>query len=135
MLKNLKWLGLAGVILVAAGVGGCTDPITANQDPIMQYPQVHMESYYLQQWTRVQPPITSRVGAGQLHVTVAIRNLTDSDMGLDYKYYFTGPSGSMVENETGWKLVTIPRKGISQIEFTSLSADARDFRVELRQRQ
>ena len=128
MVRKLLWL--APVMLAVAS---CTDPISATQDPVVQYPQVQFDSYYLQTWMRVQPPAVDRVGAGQLHVVVPIRNRTDEDRSLDYKYYFTDKNGVQVESPSGWQLVKIPRKGIEQFEFTSLSAAPQDFRVELRE--
>ncbi len=113
---------------------GCTDPIAAKQDPIQEYPQVHLTSYWLQTHLRVQQPIVSRVGAGQLAVQVSIRNLTDDDLSLDYKYYFMDEKGKQIQ-ESGWTFVKVPRKGINAIDFTSLNFQAADFRVEIRYRE
>ncbi|MGN6368807.1 MAG: DUF1425 domain-containing protein [Phycisphaerae bacterium] len=128
MLKKVLPL-LMGAPLVIA-LSGCTDPIAAWQDPIVEYPQVHVDAYSLQQRIRVQKPIASRFGAGQLQVDVPIRNLTDHDLNVDYIYYFTDRRGVQVgEPVTAFQM--IPRKGIGQLEFKSLSA-VDDFRVEIR---
>ena len=128
MLKKVLALVVAAPMLVAAA--GCSDPINAWQDPVVEYPQVHVDAYSLQQRIRVQKPIATRFGAGQLQVDVTIRNLTDHDLNVDYIYYFTNNRGVQIGDPvTAFQM--IPRKGIGQLEFKSLSA-VDDFRVEIR---
>ncbi len=128
MLKKLLPFLLAAPMALA--ITGCTDPIAAWQDPIVEYPQVHVDAYSLQQRIRVQKPIATRFGAGQLQVDVPIRNLTDNDLNVDYIYYFTNARGIQIGDPvTAFQM--IPRKGIGQLEFKSMSA-VDDFRVEIR---
>ena len=84
----------------------------------------------MQQRIRVQKPIATRFGAGQLQVDVPIRNLTDGDLTVDFLYYFMNNRGIQV-GEQNVDHVTIPRKGIGQIEIKSMSA-VDDFRIEIR---
>jgi uncharacterized protein YcfL len=125
---------LAGASL-AMFLAACTGPIAAQQDTLTEYPQVHVDSYSLRNDVVIQPPVASRVGAGQLRVDIPIRNKTDGDLNLDYKYYFTDKNGVQVEHDTSWQAVRIPRKGIETIEFTSLTPAPADFRVELKRRK
>ena len=128
MLKKLLPFLLAAPMALA--ITGCTDPINAWQDPIVEYPQVHVDAYSMQQRIRVQKPIATRFGAGQLQVDVPIRNLTDADLNVDYIYYFTNARGIQIGDPvTAFQM--IPRKGIGQLEFKSMSA-VDDFRVEIR---
>ncbi len=129
MLKRVY--GLGALLPLALAMSACTDPIPAYQDPLPDYPQVHVEAYLLQNLIRVQAPIVSRVGAGQLRVDIPIRNLADRDLPIDFVYYFYDARGVLIAPPSSRQFVSIPRKGISQIEFTSLSAAA-DFRVEIR---
>ncbi|HUO09141.1 MAG TPA: DUF1425 domain-containing protein [Phycisphaerae bacterium] len=129
MLKNLVLVCALGTMGLA--ITGCTDPINAWQDPIVEYPQVHVDAYSMQQRIRVQKPIATRFGAGQLQVDVPIRNLTDDDLTIDYVYYFMDSKGIQIgEPETAF--LRVQRKGIGQIEIKSLSAAAADFRVEIK---
>jgi len=128
MFKKSMMLMLAAATLSLAA---CTDPIEVRSDKFSQYPQVHTESYYLKEWTRVQEPQAVRVGAGQLKVMIPIRNLTDNELQLDYIYTFTDPRGITVEGPSSRQFVRLPRKGIGQIEFTSMTATAADFRVQI----
>ncbi len=129
MLKKIY--GVAAVLPLVLAMSGCSDPIPALQDPLPDYPQVHVEAYLLQNLIRVQPPILSHVGAGQLRVDIPVRNLADRDLGIDFIYYFYDSRGVLIAEPSSRQFVSIPRKGISQIEFTSLSPAA-DFRVEIR---
>ncbi len=128
MVKRLA----AAAMLAVVGLTGCTDPIVANRDNIDVYPQVHVESYFLRNVALVvQPPRTSRVpGSGQLRVSIPIRNKTDDDLNVDYIYYFLAANGKQVEKTSGRMFLNVPRKGMAEIEFVSLTP-AEDFRVEL----
>ncbi len=128
MLKKL--LPLLLVTPLALAITGCTDPINAWQDPIVEYPQVHVDAYSMQQRIRVQKPIATRFGAGQLQVDVPIRNLTDDDLTIDYVYYFMDAKGIEI-GEPQVAFLRVQRKGIGQIEIKSMSAVA-DFRVEIK---
>lgn len=128
MLKKVG--GFATLLPLVLAMSGCSDPIPALQDPLPDYPQVHVEAYLLQNLIRVQTPILSHVGAGQLRVDIPVRNLADRDLGIDYVYYFYDSRGVLIASPSS-QFVSLPRKGISQIEFMSLSPAA-DFRVEIR---
>ena len=127
MLKKL--LAAAVVLPVMMVIAGCNEPITADQDTIAQMPQVHLETYTLRQQVKIESIQTPRVGAGQLKVLMPVRNLTDSDLSLDYIYYFYN-HGAIAEGPSSRMHIMIPRKGSSQIEFTSLTP-VDDFRVEI----
>ena len=131
MLKRASALAMV-LLPLAVAMSGCTDPIPALEDPLPDYPQVHVEAYLLQSLVRVQKPILSRVGAGQLRVDIPIRNLADRDMQLDFVYYFYDQAGVLIAPPSSRQFLMVPRKGISQIEFTSLSGNAQYFRVEIR---
>ena len=130
LMKKLLAMGLVTMGLLAAG---CEGPIPAYQDPNTPL-QVSLTGFGVQDDIRVTLPKPERVGAGQLKVTVQLYNRTGSDLGLDYKYFFTDKAGVQVENPiaTGWEFVKIPPRGYQAITFTSMSAAAEDFRVQLR---
>ena len=110
----------AALLTAMLGLAGCTEMIASNQDAYVEYPQVHVDSYYLKTWTRVMPPNMQRVGNGQVSVDVPIRNLTDSDINLDYQYSFTD-RGTQIDMPSSWHMITVPRKGAAHIQFSSLT--------------
>jgi len=128
---------LMAVVLAGMGmaISGCTDPIPALQDTIVQPPQVLMSDYWRQGQLRVEVLPPERVGAGQLKIGGQIRNLTDWPQSLDYKTWFVDERGVQVDNPIGWQHVVVPQRGYEQFSATSMSAEARDFRIEIRKAQ
>jgi uncharacterized protein YcfL len=128
-MKKFLAMGLVSLGLLAAG---CEGPIPAYQDqngPL----QVSMTDFSLQDKIRVTIPKPERVGNGQLKVTVQLYNRTDKDLSVDYKYFFTDKAGVQVEKlDIGWELERIPPRGYQSVTFTSMTAAAEDFRVQLR---
>jgi hypothetical protein len=128
---------LMAAVLAGAGlaISGCTDPIPGLQDTIVQPPQVLMSDYIRQAQLRVEVLPPERVGAGQLKVGGQLRNLADWVQSLDYKVWFVDERGAPVDNPIGWQHVTIPQRGYEAFSATSMSAAARDFRIEIRRAQ
>ena len=133
MKKLLPSSLLASSLLALGLLAGCQDPIPAWQNPNAPL-QVTMDNNWLQNELYVQLPKPERVGAGQLKVTLQLYNRTGDDMTVDYKYFFTDKAGNKVEDpiSTGWEAERVPAHGSQSISFTSLSAAADDFRVEIR---
>ena len=133
MLKKVL-TGCASAVMLMA-VAGCTDPIAANQDTYYPYPQVSVDSYSLKYDIAVGAPVVSQVGAGQLRVDMTVRNLTNKDIDLDYKFYFVDVNGVQVEGDKSWLSRRIPTRGMETIEFSSLTSSAADFRIQMRRKK
>ncbi|HEY4330368.1 MAG TPA: YcfL family protein [Phycisphaerae bacterium] len=127
-MKSFLAFGVLSLSLLA----GCNGPITAYQDPNMPL-QVSVSDYWMQQEIRVTPHVERIPGTGQLKVSVQVFNTTDKDLSLDYKYWFTDKAGIQVDTiDSGWEFQRIPAKGYQNLTFTSMSAAAEDFRVQIR---
>lgn len=122
----------AGAIFTSL-LAGCQGPVVPYKDSIARYPQIHLASYHLQNKIALQEPLVSRVGDGQLDVVVPVRNLTGGNLYLEYQYYFTNQQGGQAEEPSGWNTLRLPAYGIEQIHFTSLTAGAADFDLNIRQ--
>jgi uncharacterized protein YcfL len=133
MKKLLMMALVAGA--TAMGLSACTDPIEAHQDEIVQPLQISFTDYWLRDDLAVTVLQPMRVGAGQAKVIVQLRNKRDWTKSVDYKYYFVDERGVQVDNPSGWQFARLPPKGTEQIEFTSMSPAARDFRVQIRPAQ
>ncbi len=131
-MKLVRMLVAAGLVGLAAG---CAGPIAARQDDLQttQYPQIFLDAYSLHEAIVVQPPIVGFVGAHQLHVAVPIRNKWDRDLHLQYRYSFKDERGMQLGEASPWMDFTVPRKGVDQFQFTSMSPMAADFEVHLRE--
>ena len=131
----MKSVMKAGWILAGAlglALCGCTAPPAAQVDPMVEMPQVHYSNYYLQTWTRIQKPIVTPVPGAGIEVAIPIRNLTNDWLIVQYQYRFLR-GGVEVEGTSGWHDLRIPKKGLAQISFSSMTAKPDDFDVEIRQ--
>ena len=122
---------LLGSLLLAVWLSGC-GPIVPFQDNLKPYPQVELTNWNLLGKIVIQEPIASRVGDGQLHIVVPLRNLTGHELYLEYQYRFFNAQGVQVEQTSGWNTVRVQAHGIAQIHFSSLTALANDFNVDIR---
>ena len=127
MKKMLGLLLLGGALSMV----GCTEPIVANQNPYMPS-QVTVTDYWLQNDIYVKVLQPERVGAGQLRAPIEIYNKTDHDLTIDYTYTFVDQGGVQVGNPPTWEFERLPPRGSKQIAPTSMSANAADFRVQIR---
>jgi len=126
------------IVLAALAMGAllslsaCTEPIALKPDPIATPPQVHLTEYGLQNdiYGTVLPP--HRVGSGQLDVTVRLYNKTGHELQVDYQYSFLDQGGATVETPSGWHALRIAPKGWAEAKFTSMTAQAADFTVQIR---
>ena len=128
---GLRMAMFLGAVLLAVGLAGC-GPIVPFQDNMNPYPQVELTNWNLLGKIVVREPIASRVGDGQLHIVVPLRNLTGHELYLEYQYRFLNAKGVQVEQTSGWNTVRVQAHGMAQIHFTSLTALANDFNVDIR---
>lgn len=118
---------LASTVLLAA----CDRPIPGIKDPTVIPPQVHLTSHALSDDLYFQTPVVTRVGAGQVDVTVGVYNRDGDENLIDFQYRFLY-NGSEAEQPSGWHMLRVPPRGWSQIHFTSLTALPNDFDVNVR---
>ena len=128
MRKIMRALRVAGVVLTSAAM--TLSGSIALASPTSQFSQV-INAGTLSTDIRVQEPKYERIANGQLRVKMLVRNLRDWDLNVDYQYRFVDKAGLEVDSPTGWHHQRIPRKGVAQVEFTSITP-AEDFRVEFR---
>lgn len=129
MNKILPMTLLAGAL--SLGLAGCNEPINALQDqlPTNQFAMANID---VQHDVRIKPMPPQRVGAGQLEVIVQVYNLRAWDYVLDYTYYFVDANGAQVESPSGRQELRIPPHGTAQFKITSMTAQAADFRIQMR---
>ena len=123
------WLARIAILLCLTG---CQGPVVPGQDTLTVFPQVHLTSYSLRGKITIQGPIVNRVADGQLQVTVPVRNMTGGRLYLEYQYYFLNQEGVQVEEDSGWNTLRLPPYSLQQIQFTSLTAEADNFDLDMR---
>ncbi len=122
--------GLLAAVLML-GLAGC-GPMVPFADNMNPYPQVHLTNWHYLGKVVVKEPVPSRVGDGQLDIVVPIRNLTSHELYLEYQYRFLNSQGVQVEQTSGWNTIRVQAYGMAQIHFTSLTALANDFDLDIR---
>ena len=125
------WKPWAATAVFCLLLAGCQGPVVPYADSLSPYPQIHLTSYGLQGKIVVKEPIVSRVGGGQLDVVVPVRNLTDHTLYLQYQYAFLDSRGVMIEGRSGWMDLRLPPYAIAQAHFTSMTAAAANFDLDI----
>ena len=129
---------MSGIVLTALALcvifalAACTDPVPLRQNPLAAPPQIHLTGYWLQNDIYGEVLPVHRVGAGQLDVTVRLYNKCGHELQVDYSYRFLDQTGAAVEAPSGWAALRIPQKGYAEVKFTSMTAQATDFDLEIR---
>ena len=129
--SGLRMAMFLGAVLLVVGLAGC-GPIVPFQDNLNPYPQVELTNWNLLGKIVIREPIATRVGDGQLHIVVPVRNLTGHELYLEYQYRFLNAKGVQVEQTSGWNTIRVQAHGMAQIHFTSLTPLANDFNVDIR---
>src|SRR5262245_29291528 len=125
-MKRLSKVVVAG-LLVAGVMGlwsGCVDRIGAKQDPEGDR-QVVMQSYWLREHGVAKVMPVQLTGSGQMRVVIQLYNRWDSDVGVDYQYWFIDQAGAIVDsNNTAPPkgFVKVPARNTAQFEIISMSA-------------
>jgi uncharacterized protein YcfL len=99
-------------------VSGCHGPVVPGQNTLAVFPQVHLASYSLQGKITIQ--------------AVPVRNMTGDRLYLEYQYYFLNHQGVQVEENSGWNTLRLPPYSVQQIQFSSLTAEAYNFDLDIR---
>jgi hypothetical protein len=131
MRRMVQFTPWAAMAVLCLSLVGCQGPVVPYADSLSPYPQIHLTSYSLQSKIVVKEPIVSRVGGGQLDVVVPVRNLTDHTLYLQYQYAFLDSRGIMVEGHSGWMTLRIAPYAMAQAHFTSMTAAAANFDLDI----
>ena len=130
MMKLLSIIALL-FLLTACGV---KPPIEGRQDPYHS-PQISFASADLANRTAVGIPQMDRK-EGILYVAVPIRSADNTDLHIDYRVTFLDERGNPIGSPSGWTGGTTLESNIpSFIRFNSHTADAADFKLDLRYAQ
>ena len=118
------------LVLMLAGCNQVTAPIEGRADP---YPanQINLASQDLRDKTAISPPIVDRRD-GILYVTVPIRSASNYDLHVDYKVTFFNSNGSIIYQGSWEQMPTLIHNVPSELRFNSLTAEAADWRLDLR---
>lgn len=124
-------------ILMLTAVGCRTDisPSPGLGDPVpapMNDPQVTVLSPELQPWIRFHPAVIVDDGERPMQVEVPVRNLTDRQYLIDYRFLFYDANGSELTPLMGWRMAAFEPKQVQRLKASALSTEAVDYRLEVR---
>lgn len=133
-IRNLI-LTVSGVSLLLLGATACTTVNTVERkEPTAEVQVVDDKrittDYSLNRKMRVERVIEGQVG-GMMRVQVDVRNLTNSDYNVNYKFEWYDNEGFKVENvSSGWEPLHIYGKEPRSIISVANSARCKDFRLK-----
>jgi hypothetical protein len=123
----------AAILFLAAA--GCTSspkaPLNARNDPYRPE-QIQYVDTDLRSDTAVGNIKLERDQAGILYVTVPIRATTNKTRSIDYRVTFFDATGRPLRGADGWTPKTLNGNTFEYITANSLTADAKDFQMDLR---
>jgi len=90
------------------------------------------KAQYLRESTAINEEVISRDQFGLLSVTIPIRSAVNKSLYLEYNYEFFDASGRSIESPKSWQPVVLEAGSPNTIQFTSVTRDAADYRVNIR---
>ena len=132
-MKTLTLILASLVFLISAGCTKVKPPITGRSDPY-RADQVHYVQEDLKNQTAVSPDIRmERTEGGILKITVPIRATTNKTFSIDWRVTFFDSNGAPLPGSpTGWAAKTLNANTFEYLTTNSLSADAKQFQMDIR---
>lgn len=108
--------------------GGLGDPYPAP----LNDPQISVLSPELRPWLGFHPAIIDRDIERPMYVEVPVRNMTDRQYLVDYRFLFYDANGLEVRPTMGWTMAAFEPKQVLRLDGSAMSNDAVSHRLELR---
>jgi hypothetical protein len=130
-MKTVILIFASMVFLASAGCNTTKAPLNARNDPYRPE-QIQYVDGDLRDDTAVGQIKFERDQAGILWVTVPIRATTNKTRSVDYRVTFFDANGRPLGGANGWTPKTLNGNTFEYITANSLSAEAKDFQMDLR---
>lgn len=122
-----------GVITLGCSTDPAPSPGLADPYPApINNPQVTVVSPDLQQWLGFHPSVIVNDGRQPLWVQTPVRNLSDRQYLVDYRYLYLDENGAQISPVMGWKMIALEPKQTVYMEGRALDLSAKTFRLEVR---
>lgn len=126
--------------LAAFGAAGCQSEPDINPSPGMadpigapyNDPQIAVLAPELREGIGFHPAIVVDDGEHPMDVTVPVRNLTNQQYHLQYRFIFYDEYGRELEPVMGWDRAFMERKQTQRWNANALSTDAKSYRLEVK---
>jgi hypothetical protein len=143
--RRLSRLAVTCSLLAAfpLALAGCQQPDTSpgsgkgdSYPAPMNDPQISVLDPQLRQWVAFQPANIQREGDAAtgriMNVQVPVRNLTERQYLIVYRYLCLDAQGKQLEPALGWTFMKLDPKQVARLEGAASLVDARDYRLEVR---
>lgn len=118
-----------------AALPGCNNvapPVGAREDPFVPR-QIELADESLRRRTAFGDPMVTRDEAGNLFVTLPVRNTTNSVLAIEYRVTFFDPNGQPLPGSpTTWFPRNLPARAPDRITVNSVTPQAADFQIDVR---
>ena len=127
----------AGVVCCVL-IGGCktdTSPSPGLGDPYpapLNDPQISILSPELRPWLAFHPAIIDDDVSKPMLVEVPVRNMTDRQYLVDFRFLFFDENGLEVRPTMGWEMAPLDAKQVVRLRGEAMSSEAVSHRLELR---
>jgi hypothetical protein len=118
-------------LLALTACNQMSPPIPGRADPYSS-PQVEYSDADLREQTAIGRITVTRDVSDLLKVDVPLRSTTDMQIIADWRVTFLDSNGVPLDAPTGWTAITLPPNVYQDIQVTSPSTRAADFRIDLR---
>ena len=131
--ENIRKFGLSLALL------GCQEPNLGPSygmgDPYpapLNDPQISLLSPELRPWIAFHPAIVTDDGEVPMQVEVPLRNMTDRQYLLDYRFLFYDENDRALEPEMGWTMVALRPRQTVRLKAGAMTTDADRYRLEVK---
>ena len=133
----MKHLCTAAVLFTLALSGCKTDiaPSVGLGDPYpppVNDPQISVLSPELQKWLAFHPARMELDGDKPLQVEVPVRNLTDRNYPIDYRFIFFDKHDMELRPTMSWRFQNLSPKQVVRLRAGALSTEAVNYRLEVK---
>lgn len=126
------------VLVAATALLGCQvdrGPSPGLGDPYMapvNDPQISVLSPELREWIAFHPAIIDDDPTKPMLVEVPVRNMTDRQYLVDYRFLFFDENGLEVTPTMGWQMAPLEARQIARLRGSAMSLEAVSHKLELR---
>lgn len=124
-------------ILATAFLASCHSyaPSSGLGDPYpapVNDPQISVLSPELRPWIAFHPAVIDKDPEKPMLVEVPVRNMTDRQYLVDYRFLFFDDRGLEITPTMGWQMMSMEPRQVVRLRGSALSRDAVSHKLELR---
>jgi uncharacterized protein YcfL len=134
-LRLFALLLIASLGILLSGCKADTSPGAGRGDwypAPMNDPQISVLDPQLREWIVFQTAIITRDDERPMTVQTPVRNLTERQYLIEYRYLFFDDNGRRLDPVIGWAFASLDPKQIVRLDGKALGLDAKDYRLEVR---